>query len=134
MCLYILFLFYCYGDHRNLHVLTHSFPTRGSSDLAVLALGQVQFLRRQQLFERSERVLAVELGIGRIPQFALARGASAILEATTAGDFRERGLPQDRVRRCRRPALIFAPAGAALGGARGRVGRAPVGERGGNEV
>src|SRR3546814_9573628 len=59
---------------------------------AVLALGQVQFLRRQQLFERSERVLAVELGIGRIPQFALARGASAILEATTAGDIRERGL------------------------------------------
>src|SRR3546814_17024488 len=32
-------MFYCfffewYGDHRNLHVLTHSFPTRRSSDLA----------------------------------------------------------------------------------------------------
>src|SRR3546814_8405539 len=24
---------YCYGDHRDLHVLTHSFPTRRSSDL-----------------------------------------------------------------------------------------------------
>src|SRR3546814_11413808 len=26
-------LFYCDGDHRDLHVLTHSFPTRRSSDL-----------------------------------------------------------------------------------------------------
>src|SRR3546814_19346185 len=26
--------FLCYGDHRELHVLTHSFPTRRSSDLA----------------------------------------------------------------------------------------------------
>src|SRR3546814_16381680 len=25
----------CYGDHRDLHVLTHSFPTRRSSDLLV---------------------------------------------------------------------------------------------------
>src|SRR3546814_16056911 len=29
----MLFFFYCNGDHRNLHVLTHSFPTRRSSDL-----------------------------------------------------------------------------------------------------
>src|SRR3546814_14222946 len=28
-----LFFFYCCGDHRDLHVLTHSFPTRRSSDL-----------------------------------------------------------------------------------------------------
>src|SRR3546814_9578001 len=28
-----LFFFECYGDHRDLHVLTHSFPTRRSSDL-----------------------------------------------------------------------------------------------------
>src|SRR3546814_19380802 len=27
------FCFLCYGDHRDLHVLTHSFPTRRSSDL-----------------------------------------------------------------------------------------------------
>src|SRR3546814_15985921 len=26
------FVFYRYGDHRYLHVLTHSFPTRRSSD------------------------------------------------------------------------------------------------------
>src|SRR3546814_19395685 len=28
------FFFYCYVSHRYLHVLTHSFPTRLSSDLA----------------------------------------------------------------------------------------------------
>src|SRR3546814_1938075 len=27
------FVFYGYGDHRDLHVLTHSFPTRRSADL-----------------------------------------------------------------------------------------------------
>src|SRR3546814_1842696 len=30
------FLFECSGDHRDLHVLTHSFPTRRSSDLVWL--------------------------------------------------------------------------------------------------
>src|SRR3546814_8299544 len=30
-----LFFFYCYGHHRDLHVLTHSFPTRRSSDRPV---------------------------------------------------------------------------------------------------
>src|SRR3546814_10502520 len=29
----IVFFFLGYGDHRDLHVLTHSFPTRRSSDL-----------------------------------------------------------------------------------------------------
>src|SRR3546814_14757924 len=29
----LCFLFLLYGDHRDLHVLTHSFPTRRSSDL-----------------------------------------------------------------------------------------------------
>src|SRR3546814_18504235 len=29
---FFFFFFYCYGDHRDLHVLTHSFPTRRSSD------------------------------------------------------------------------------------------------------
>src|SRR3546814_1622779 len=32
------FFFYCYGDHRDLHVLTHSFPTRRSSDLRAASL------------------------------------------------------------------------------------------------
>src|SRR3546814_10753825 len=29
----VVFFFYCSGDHRDLHVRTHSFPTRRSSDL-----------------------------------------------------------------------------------------------------
>src|SRR3546814_8080224 len=29
----LIFFFSLYGDHRDLHVLTHSFPTRRSSDL-----------------------------------------------------------------------------------------------------
>src|SRR3546814_17497399 len=36
---FFLFFFYGYGDHRDLHVLSHSFPTRRSSDL----LGQRGF-------------------------------------------------------------------------------------------
>src|SRR3546814_19998930 len=37
-CLIIVcFFFYLYGDPRDLHVLTHSFPTRRSSDLSSLA-------------------------------------------------------------------------------------------------
>src|SRR3546814_6631241 len=32
----LVFFFYRYGDHRDLHVLTHSFPTRRSSDLEQL--------------------------------------------------------------------------------------------------
>src|SRR3546814_11971144 len=31
--LFCVFVFYWYGDHRDLHVLIHSFPTRRSSDL-----------------------------------------------------------------------------------------------------
>src|SRR3546814_18647891 len=33
----VLFFFEGYADHRDLHVLTHSFPTRRSSDLAARA-------------------------------------------------------------------------------------------------
>src|SRR3546814_12187808 len=35
MCLLVWYFFEGYGDHRDLHVLTHSFPTRRSSDLEV---------------------------------------------------------------------------------------------------
>src|SRR3546814_13006015 len=34
MCLF--FFFYLYGDHRDLHGLTHSSPTRRSSDLVLM--------------------------------------------------------------------------------------------------
>src|SRR3546814_14480982 len=31
------FFFYCYANHRDLHLLTHAFPTRRSSDLRVVS-------------------------------------------------------------------------------------------------
>src|SRR3546814_1415486 len=34
MCFFFCFFFEFYGDHRDLHVLTHPFPTRRSSELA----------------------------------------------------------------------------------------------------
>src|SRR3546814_8670411 len=37
MCVVVVFFFQGLGDHRDLHVLTHSFPTRRSSDLLGLA-------------------------------------------------------------------------------------------------
>src|SRR3546814_3891960 len=33
-CTYLVFFFECTGDHRDLHVLTYSCPTRRASDLA----------------------------------------------------------------------------------------------------
>src|SRR3546814_13258646 len=36
------FFFYCSGDHRDRHVLTHSFPTRRSSDLLRNAAGRAK--------------------------------------------------------------------------------------------
>src|SRR3546814_1867085 len=38
----LYFFLYGYGDHRDLHVLTHSYPTRRSSDLSLA--GQAQSL------------------------------------------------------------------------------------------
>src|SRR3546814_2558879 len=36
-----MFFFYRYGDHRDLRVLTHSFPTRRSSDLNTYMIGRI---------------------------------------------------------------------------------------------
>src|SRR3546814_2503989 len=44
----MFFLFEGYGDHRALHVLTHSFPTRRSSDLP-LRFASVRIYRDGQL-------------------------------------------------------------------------------------
>src|SRR3546814_14321210 len=46
-----MFFLYCSGDHRELHVLTHSFPTRRSSDLVSTqpCPGLVEFVERGEL-------------------------------------------------------------------------------------
>src|SRR3546814_13295766 len=43
MFLFVLFFFQVYGDHRDLHVLTHSFPTRRSADLEPGRMGLSDF-------------------------------------------------------------------------------------------
>src|SRR3546814_11218129 len=40
MCNSLVLFFECYGDHRDLHVLTHSFPTRRSTDLKAYPLAK----------------------------------------------------------------------------------------------
>src|SRR3546814_14385276 len=39
-----MFFFYVSGDHRDLHVLTHSFPTRRSSDLSDAIAGVINII------------------------------------------------------------------------------------------
>src|SRR3546814_8009497 len=51
----LFFFFYCYGAHRDLHVLTHSFPPLRSSDLAGANIA-VAYRRRGS--ERSSGKLA----------------------------------------------------------------------------
>src|SRR3546814_18163923 len=51
----LFFFFYCYGAHRDLHVLTHSFPPLRSSDLAV---ANIAVAYRRRVSERSSGKLA----------------------------------------------------------------------------
>src|SRR3546814_2784185 len=44
-CVVFVFFFERYGDHRDLHVLTHSFPTRRSSDLRSMAAVDLEGVR-----------------------------------------------------------------------------------------
>src|SRR3546814_5772652 len=60
MSLFNLFLCYGYLDHRDLPVLSHSFPTRRSSDLS--------FWRRRQRREQQDQVQleqVAKLGLGQ---------------------------------------------------------------------
>src|SRR3546814_1679389 len=59
MFIVILFFFEFTGDHRDLPVLTHSFPTRRSSDLAALPAVP---RRHRRAGVRQDRVRAARLG------------------------------------------------------------------------
>src|SRR3546814_11655500 len=73
MCLFCgLFVFFLswYDDHRDLHVLTHSFPTRRSSDLFVAVLPGVRPDALPTLAERFRRVIETQPVMssgGRVP-------------------------------------------------------------------
>src|SRR3546814_12501239 len=75
-----LLLFECYGEHRDLHVLTHSFPTRRSSDLLLQ-----QQLVQDELVARL-RVRAFGLGQGLDRQQHVGEGLRADLEARTRSE------------------------------------------------
>src|SRR3546814_14362579 len=47
--LFMFFFFSCYGYHRDLHVLTHSFPTRRSSDLAIAVSQRIKEGNKERL-------------------------------------------------------------------------------------
>src|SRR3546814_2211013 len=66
------FFFTLHGDHRDLHVLTHSFPTRRSSDLTPMGLitdATVRSLparwKRDSIFASGVYLSAADLGIFR---------------------------------------------------------------------
>src|SRR6059036_828578 len=51
--LFFLFFFYCYGHHRDLHNLRHSFPTRRSSDLLLSPRNQRTWTTRASLSKQA---------------------------------------------------------------------------------
>src|SRR3546814_17894437 len=69
---YCCFYCECYGDHRDLHVLTHSFPTRRSSDLerplAVVAVEQPAQRTRQHALDAVDAVAAGDQRADRAQQ------------------------------------------------------------------
>src|SRR3546814_18407141 len=90
MSLFVFFL--RYGDHRDLHVLTHSFPTRRTSDLLtytdirlVYWAGGNPFHHQQDLhklveaFRRPETII-----VNEIWWTAMARHADIVFPSTTA--------------------------------------------------
>src|SRR3546814_16811756 len=71
------FVFYCYGDHRELPVLTHSFHTRRSSVLSRLA-DEVDLLLRPETLRRAETIADHLAALGAPP--ALTERALALFK------------------------------------------------------
>src|SRR3546814_2606340 len=84
--------FSCSGDHRDLHVLTHSFPTRRSSDLLRKAGVQpvVLFVAR----DPAEVAASIEARNGWAPALSGIAWLRHMLEAETAS----RDLPRTAIR------------------------------------
>src|SRR3546814_20391995 len=61
-----MFFFYLYGDHRDLHVLTPSFPTLRSSDLRLQQLGDSQRLRVALALDEDAAVGAMASPVRRV--------------------------------------------------------------------
>src|SRR3546814_13581214 len=82
LCFMLFFLFKLYGDHRDLHVLTHSFPTRRSSDLL---LGEIALTHEVQAdYGQAERQLNQALALlgAQYPETVALNGARADRKST----------------------------------------------------
>src|SRR3546814_6925398 len=68
--MYICSFFFCerYADHRDLHVLTHSFPTRRSSDLKGLRARPAHKARKVKREPLERRALLVRKGLKAKPE------------------------------------------------------------------
>src|SRR3546814_20420140 len=64
LLLFMLFFFYVSGVHRELHVLTHAFPTLRSSELRLPAVGQQDQLGDAQIEQdlRADAIVAQLVG------------------------------------------------------------------------
>src|SRR3546814_5024600 len=82
--LYIVFFFQGYGAHRDLHVLTHSFPTRRSSDLTTYAPAPTRF-------EAGTPAIIEAIGLAAAVDYVEALGIDAIHahECALVGTLRE---------------------------------------------
>src|SRR3546814_2299074 len=95
----MFFFFYRSAYHRDLHVLTHSFPTRRSSDLhsgqfALVALLAGQFPQRQLIHHAVQFARRLDLPILLASRRAVGRSAAL----TTSGeDLREEGREEEAV-------------------------------------
>src|SRR3546814_17230576 len=83
----LIFFFYFYGHHRDLHVLTHSFPTRRSSDLTNLTKVALSCIHQAELLDG----LAVEVCFPPVEQ-RLFQLEFAVLIGTHDGDAPHNGV------------------------------------------
>src|SRR6187200_1966422 len=98
------FFFYCYGDHRDLHCVRHSFPTRRSSDLDSANADGPTARRLMQLAEERGLVVLAHVDDVAIEKlFAHAPKTRLIWAHTGIG-----GVPIERVRALleRHPTLL----------------------------
>src|SRR3546814_17791034 len=86
MIFVIIFFFKRYGNHRELHVLTHSFPTRRSSDLSDAAIETADVVIQTDQPSRISTAIMIGKATKRVvwQNIGLAFGVKAIVLALGA--------------------------------------------------
>src|SRR3546814_17720338 len=96
-----LFFFYRYGDHRDLHVLTHSFPTRRSSDLPYAAHFFQAIAAEHRRIAIAEPVSSYFSGNGGDTVFCSLNSAAPFADSLLASRSEERRVGKECVSTCR---------------------------------